>query len=222
LRIHDVRVASRALIALWGLLLLGFVFGIVTTSGTRDRTLTDNPAGTTAESAHTPPQAGVPAPEHHHSHDDLVPAEELEPGLARLEIPRLGIAVLVVQGGDPTQPPAPVATPIAPALQGAEARKSHGSHSDTFFRFLSAVVPGDTIVVSTRTSVDHYLVDWAQPVHPDEMDLGSDGTPDPTLTIVTGYPFDDPAPSDRFMVRAHPIDVNDMRRADAGSVVQHL
>lgn len=88
------------------------------------------------------------------------------------------------------------------ALPGQPGNVALAGHRDRAFRRLRDVRPGDTLRLVTPAGSYEYVVDSAAVVAPDRGDL-LDPTPEPTLTLVTCYPFFmvGPAPQ-RFVVRA--------------------
>ena len=78
-----------------------------------------------------------------------------------------------------------------------------GGHRDTFFRPLRGIRTGDSIKLLTPQGSYNYTVDWTKVVDPENTELLKT-TPQPSLTLVTCYPFHfvGPAPR-RFIVRAH-------------------
>lgn len=61
-------------------------------------------------------------------------------------------------------------------------------HRDGFFRVLKDVIPGQRIELQTRKSIHRFRVVSVEVVDPSDVKLLSD-TVDPTLTLVTCYPF---------------------------------
>jgi sortase A len=91
-------------------------------------------------------------------------------------------------------------------LPGEPGNAGLAGHRDTFFRSLRAARPGDRIVVTTPDAVVHYAVRDTRIVEPSEVSVLAP-TPEPTLTLVTCYPFNyvGAAPK-RFIVRADRTD----------------
>jgi len=121
--------------------------------------------------------------------------------LGRLEIPRLGLSVLVLNGVD-------AATLILgagrlPGASGAgDGNLVIAAHRDTYFRPLRDIRKNDRILVTTTDGIYPYVVQWTAVVK--QSDTGAlANTRDPSLTLVTCYPFQyiGPAP-ERFVVRA--------------------
>ena len=122
--------------------------------------------------------------------------------VARLAIPRLGLASIVVEGvKERDLRVAPGHIPGTP-LPGEAGNVAIAGHRDTFFRPLRFIRKNDTINVMTDRGEDQYRVVSTNIVAPGDIQVlyptGRD-----TLTLVTCYPFDyvGPAPN-RFIVRA--------------------
>jgi len=122
--------------------------------------------------------------------------------VGRIEIPRLGVSVVVMEGtGNRTLRHA------VGHIEGTALPAEHGNvgisgHRDTFFRPLKDIRSGDSITVTTPTGDYQYRVVSMKVVSPDDVSvLSSDGGD--SLTLVTCYPFYyvGPAPK-RFIVRA--------------------
>lgn len=134
----------------------------------------------------------------------LGPLEIGEP-LGRLEIPRLGLEVMVAEGtrgsvlrrGAGHLPDTP--------LPGDTGNVAVAGHRDRHFRPLKDVAPGDEVLLTTPQGTFRYRVEWTRIVAPRDVEV-LDPTDQPTLTLVTCYPFYfvGNAP-DRFIVRAHQV-----------------
>ena len=140
----------------------------------------------------------------HKSAAALGPAPAVEPnGLSgRLEIQRLGISVLVVEGTGPTELRRAVGHIAGTALPGRSGNVGIAGHRDMFFRPLRKIQPGDMITLTTALGQYRYRVAFAKVVSPNDITvLNPDGTE--ILTLVTCYPFYfvGSAP-ERFIVRA--------------------
>lgn len=122
--------------------------------------------------------------------------------VGRIEIPRLKLSVMVVEGTTDRALLHGVGHLEHTAFPGEVGNVTLAGHRDTYFRRLKAIARGDTIRLRTPDGSFAYHVDSVLIVRPDRTDL-LDPTPDPTLTLVTCYPFHwiGPAP-DRFIVRA--------------------
>ena len=122
--------------------------------------------------------------------------------LGRLEIPTLGVSTIVREGEDARTLQLAVGHIAGTALPGAAGNMGLAGHRDTFFRRLREIDPGDVIRLVAVEGTYTYVVDSTQIVDPDDLWV-LDPTPEPSLTLVTCYPFTylGTAP-ERFVVRA--------------------
>jgi sortase A len=122
--------------------------------------------------------------------------------IGSLDIPRLGLSVIVVEGvgkGDLRHAAGHI--PGTP-LPGQPGNAAISAHRDTFFRPLRNIRQDDTITVTTLLGTYRYRVASITIVSPsDGSILAPSGTE--SLTLVTCYPFYfvGPAP-ERYIVRA--------------------
>jgi sortase A len=133
--------------------------------------------------------------------------------IGRLEIPRLGLSVVVAEGDDENTLKVAVGHLPDTPLPWQEGNTALAGHRDTFFRPLRSVQPGDEIHFATRHGTLLYRVTRHTVVEPDELWV-LDASPAAALTLITCYPFDyvGPAPR-RFVVHAE-------RMADASDSPQ--
>jgi len=119
-----------------------------------------------------------------------------------IEIPRIGIAVIVVQGDSPDILKRAVGHIADTALPGNAGNVVLAGHRDTFFRPLRNLRVGDAIALKTRQGDFDYVVESTFVVGPTDIWV-LDARGGHTLTLITCYPFSyiGPAP-DRFIVRA--------------------
>ena len=133
-------------------------------------------------------------------------ATSYRPGSAigRLEIPRVGLSVVVLEGSDTGTLRLGVGRLRSSSIPGAAGNVVLAGHRDTFFRSLRTVRPGDRISLETPQGTFPYTVDWTKVVNPTDTSVLLP-TPSAALTLVTCYPFSyiGPAPK-RFIVRALP------------------
>jgi len=125
--------------------------------------------------------------------------------IGRIEIPRLGLSAVVVEGIDSAILQRAVGHIPGTALPGQPGNVGIAGHRDTFFRPLRSIRKGDEITVTTLHGSSRYRVDFTKVVQPENIEV-LDGSDDALLTLVTCYPFDyvGSAPK-RFIVRAHRI-----------------
>jgi sortase A len=111
--------------------------------------------------------------------------------LGRIEIPRLGIDLVVFQGtDDATLRKGPGHMP-GTATPGRDATGNCviAGHRDSFFRGLADVRKGDVVLVrGSDGSAASYRLESRRVVSPKEISVAG-ATPDRRLTLVTCYPF---------------------------------
>lgn len=136
---------------------------------------------------------------------EMQPKPAIKPGdvLGRLDIPRLGLSVAVLQGTSSRILRVGAGHIEDTALPGQAGNSSIAGHRDTFFRGLKDIRRSDEIQFQTTTGLFRYQVDWVKVVAPDDLSVLAP-TSESALTLVTCYPFYfvGPAPK-RFVVRAH-------------------
>jgi sortase A len=122
--------------------------------------------------------------------------------IGRIEIPRLSLSTVVVEGIDKPALRRAVGHIPGTALPGQAGNVGIAGHRDTFFRSLKDIHVHDVIVLTTRWGEFRYRVVSSRVVGPREVEV-LDPTSDEVLTLVTCHPFYlvGPAP-DRFIVRA--------------------
>jgi sortase A len=125
--------------------------------------------------------------------------------LGRIEIPRLGLMVAILEGTTSRSLRRGVGHIGGTALPGDAGNIGVAGHRDTYFRRLENIHVSDEILVQTATGLSHYQVDWVRIVAPEETGVlaPSEGS---ALTLVTCYPFYyvGPAPK-RFIVHARKV-----------------
>jgi sortase A len=122
--------------------------------------------------------------------------------LGRLEIERLGLSAVVLEGegeGTLLRGVGHIAGTALP--QHSRGNVGVAGHRDTFFRALEGVNEDDVIELDTPDGTFRYRVEWSRVVAPDAVEVLAP-TAEPALTLVTCYPFRyiGPAPL-RFIVR---------------------
>jgi sortase A len=134
-------------------------------------------------------------------HDVETPLQPSAP-IGRLEIPRIGLSVVVAEGDDEKTLKVAVGHLPDTPLPWQEGNTALAGHRDTFFRPLRRIQPGDEIRLATRRGTFGYRVIRQMVVEPDELWV-LDSSPSAGLTLITCYPFDyvGPAPR-RFIVHA--------------------
>lgn len=137
----------------------------------------------------------------------LPPEPAVEDGglLGRLEIPRLGLSVMVVEGVKSSELKHAAGHIPGTALPGYGSNVGIAGHRDTFFRPLRLIRRDDSIDLNTTAGTYRYRVVSTSVVSPTDVQLLYPNGKD-MLTLVTCYPFYyvGSAPK-RFIVRAERI-----------------
>lgn len=112
----------------------------------------------------------------------------VDPPLAVLRIPKIGLEVPVLSGLDEDALNRGVGWIPGTAAPGAFGNVGIAGHRDGFFRGLKDVRVGDSLELQTPHSQEHYIVDAIEIVTPDRVSvLGPRAAR--SLTLVTCYPF---------------------------------
>jgi sortase A len=125
--------------------------------------------------------------------------------IGRLDIPRIGIRAMVLEGADSGILKLGVGHIPGSAFPGEPGNVSLAAHRDTFFRALRHIRRKDEIRLTTLRGVCRYQVEEIEIVDPTDTHVLLAGKK-PSLTLITCYPFNyiGSAP-DRFIVRARQI-----------------
>jgi sortase A len=125
--------------------------------------------------------------------------------LGEIQVPRLHLKAIVVQGDSHTILRRAVGHIPETALPGEPGNVALAGHRDTFFRPLRNIRLGDSITLQTPTGAFQYLVESTQVVPATAVEI-LNATPGRTLTLITCFPFDyvGPAPK-RYVVRAREL-----------------
>ena len=123
--------------------------------------------------------------------------------LGRLEIGRIGIAAMIVEGTNGRTLRRAVGHVPGTALPGERGNIAITGHRDTFFRALRNIREGDEVTLTTLNGAYHYRIDSMKVVGAEDTEV-LNHSDESILTLVTCYPFYfvGPAPK-RFIVRAH-------------------
>ena len=139
-----------------------------------------------------------------HSGRDSTPGPEAEDGkpIGLIEIPRLGLSSVVLEGDDTAALLLGVGHLSDTPLPWHDGNTVLAAHRDTFFRPLAHIRKGDVIKFSTADAALEYVVKELKVVEPTAVEV-LEPTSTATLTLITCFPFDyiGPAPQ-RFIVRA--------------------
>ena len=142
--------------------------------------------------------------------------------LGRLEIPEVGLSVMVLDGTDEVILDRAVGRIEGTARPGEPGNLGIAGHRDGYFRGLRHLAEGDEITLTTLDGVARYRVERTLVVSPERVDVLAPSD-EPILTLVTCFPFyyvgDAP---ERFIVQARQVRFDawtpDGRRAElAGS-----
>ncbi|MHB8501911.1 MAG: class D sortase [Candidatus Acidiferrales bacterium] len=126
--------------------------------------------------------------------------------LGELQVPRLGLNAIVVQGDSTADLRRAIGHLSNSALPGEWGNVALAGHRDTFFRPLRDIRLGDEIRFKTRERSFEYVVESIEVVAPTDTRV-LEATAGHDLTLLTCFPFHyvGPAPK-RFVVRAHEVD----------------
>ena len=108
--------------------------------------------------------------------------------IGRLEIKRLGLAAIVIEGTDAGTLRHAVGHIPGTALPGSSGNTGLAGHRDTYFRPLQNTKENDLIRLTTTRGVFRYRVVSMKIVHPDDVTV-LDPIGRETLTLVTCHPF---------------------------------
>ncbi len=119
-----------------------------------------------------------------------------------LQIPRLGLSVVVVEGDDASSLMLGAGHLQDTPMPWEPGNSVIAGHRDTDFAPLEHVRRGDILAFKTGNATVEYVVSQTSVVEPSEVSVLRSGNTD-ELTLITCYPFGfiGPAPS-RFVVRA--------------------
>ncbi len=122
--------------------------------------------------------------------------------VGKLDIPHLGVSVMVVEGVNDSDLNRAVGHIPGTALPGEPGNVGIAGHRDTFFRPLRSIRLGDMIALDTLKESYRYRVVSTAVVRPEDIQV-LDPTGRDSLTLVTCFPFNyiGSAPK-RFIVRA--------------------
>lgn len=122
--------------------------------------------------------------------------------VGHLEIPRLHISVVVLEGATPDILAVAAGHIEGTSLPGPSGNMGIAAHRDTFFGSLREIRPNDIITVKTINGNFRYLVNRTEVVAPSDVEVLHQ-TSNAELTLVTCYPFRYRGPSPkRFIVHA--------------------
>jgi len=108
--------------------------------------------------------------------------------IGRIEIPRIHVSAIVLEGSDSRILRIGAGHVQGTALPGMIGNIGIAAHRDTFFRPLREIQHNDLITLTTLQGVYRYEVRGMEIVDPSDTRVLS-RTPDAELTLVTCYPF---------------------------------
>jgi sortase A len=125
--------------------------------------------------------------------------------MGRMEISRLGVSVILIEGTSATTLRRAAGHISGTALPGQAGNVGIAAHRDTFFRPLRNIRQNDIITLTTLLGTFRYRVMSTKIVSPSDVTVLTPGGNE-ILTLVTCYPFYfvGSAP-DRFIVRAERV-----------------
>ncbi len=125
--------------------------------------------------------------------------------VGKIEIPAVGIATRVLEGDDARILRLSVGHIPGTAVPGPSGNVGLAGHNNTFFRPLQKVKVGDEIRYSTTVGTYTYRVVSLRVVLPSAIEV-LNSTSQPTLTLVTCYPFNSHSPApQRLIVHAERV-----------------
>jgi sortase A len=139
--------------------------------------------------------------------------------VARLEAPSIGLTATVLEGSDNRTLARAAGHIEETAFPGEPGNVGIAGHRDTTFRPVRDLKVGDPLRVTTADRILEYRVASTAIVQPEDVHV-LDATPQPTLTLVTCYPFTyiGNAPK-RYIVKAHLVSET-ARAGEAGRAGQ--
>lgn len=115
-------------------------------------------------------------------------ASHLDPAIAVLRIPKIGLEVPVLEGTNELNLNRALGHISGTAKPGDSGNIGIAGHRDGFFRGLKNVVTGDNIEIMTQTETSTYAIDQIVIVDPSDVAVLASRS-HPSVTLVTCYPF---------------------------------
>jgi sortase A len=132
--------------------------------------------------------------------------------LGQVEVPRLGLSYVLLEGTDNKTLGRSVGHVEGTGLPGSAGNIGIAGHRDTHFRKLEWIHRDDEIVVTSPDGTrDVYSVEWSRLFAPGDIQV-LDESHGPAVTLITCFPFEyvGSAPL-RLVVRALPVDATKTR-----------
>ena len=117
------------------------------------------------------------------------PPPALRELVGRIDVARLKLSALAREGVDARTLRGSAGHVPGSAMPGERGNAAFAAHRDTFFRPLQGVRKGDEIAVTTTRGEFRYIVSGTRVVDPSDVSVLR-ASSEPTLTLVTCYPFD--------------------------------
>jgi len=138
------------------------------------------------------------------AHEAAVPLRHGEM-IGRLEIPRVNVSVIVLEGADSSVLDVAAGHIPETALPGLSGNVGIAAHRDTFFRSLREIRAKDRLSFKTPAGIFQYGVESTEVVEPSDTGVLRQNAGE-ELTLVTCYPFNyiGSAPK-RFIVHARQL-----------------
>jgi len=135
------------------------------------------------------------------AHEAAIPLRHGEM-IGRLEIPRVNVSVIVLEGADSSVLDVAAGHIPGTALPGLSGNVGIAAHRDTFFRSLREIRVQDRLSFRTPAGIFQYAVESTEVVEPSDTGVLRQNAGE-ELTLVTCYPFNyiGSAPK-RFIVHA--------------------
>lgn len=108
--------------------------------------------------------------------------------VGRIEIPRVGVSSIVLEGVNARTLRRGVGHIPGTDFPFQKGNVGLAGHRDSFFRALKDIGKNDTITLTTPEGVFNYQVEWTRIVKPEDTAVLADEG-QPALTLVTCYPF---------------------------------
>lgn len=123
--------------------------------------------------------------------------------LGRVEVPRVGVSAIVLEGTSSSVLAQGAGHVRGTAYPGGAGNVVIAAHRDSFFRNLRRIKVGDVVSLTTPAGRRSYAVRSIAIVTPDDLSVLAPGQGSAALTLITCYPFQyiGAAPK-RFVVRA--------------------
>jgi sortase A len=134
------------------------------------------------------------------------PVSPTEPIVGRIEIPRVGVSAVILQGVDDATIRRAVGHFPETPMPDQPGNMALAAHRTTDFHGLRDIRPGDLVSIVSPKGTFQYEVERTWVVLPEDVSV-LDPSREKVLTLVTCFPFDyrGSAP-ERFIVRARSVD----------------